>query len=663
VFRVGRDGNASVFFDSEELQVHALATATDGAIYVGTSPNGKVYRVAQDGTHRVVFDPEETYVWALAVAGDGTLLVGTGEKGAVYAVTSDGASKKLYASKASHVTTMAIGPDGGLVIGTDTPGQVLRIDRAGKAFILLDSPFREIRALRFDPTGGLLVAAMNGRAPTDPRLPVVPPTTDPAAPTSPTPTPTVTTEVVFTAIGDTTTAAPASSAKTTDTKREPKAAVYRIAPDGLWDTLWESSDDLPYDVVADENSVIIATGGKGKVYRVESGYPRVTLLTRAPVQQITGVHRSSARDLLLVTANPGKVYRMGAESAAEGHYVSEVLDASTTSTWGAVRWSAGTPAGTSVTVQTRSGNTSRPDETWSDWSPAITAASGQPIRSPKARYLQWRANLTGKPGLTPVLTSVVAAYLPRNQRPEVKSITVHPSGTVFLKPYSSGEFEIAGFEPGTSDGRNLTSVGAVAPGQTQAALGRKTYQRGLQAFVWKAEDPNEDRLQFDVSYRREGEREWRPLKRALWDALLTWDTTSVPDGVYTLKVVASDAPGSGVSESLAGELESSSFLIDNTPPRIDVRAGRVENGRAVVDFDVKDTLSPVSRVEYSIDALRWRTVFPVDGIADTPTESFRIVLDQGVTPSDVTLRAFDGLGNVVTSAAVGARGGAEPRSR
>jgi hypothetical protein len=652
VFALGRDGKPTVFFDAEELQVHALAAAPDGALYVGTSPAGKVYRVAPDGTHRVLFDPDETYIWSLAVGADGTVFVGTGETGVVHAVSPDGAAKKLYTSKATHVTSLAVGPDGGLVVGTDTPGQVLRLERTGKAFVLLDSPFREIRALRFDAAGRLLVAAMNGRAASDSRLPAAAPSGEPTISTSATPVPSVTTEVVITAIGDTTTVSPASGAKTTDAKRETKAAVYRIAPDGLWDTIWESSDDLPYDVVADGDAVIVATGNKGKVFRIEAGYPRVTLLTRAPVQQITGVHRAPSKELVLVTANPGKILRMGGESTAQGNYLSDVLDAATTSTWGTLRWTASTPAGTSVSLQTRSGNTSRPDETWSDWSPAITTPGGQPIRSPKARYLQWRANLSGKPGVTPVLTSVVAAYLPRNQRPEVKSITVHPAGTVFLKPYSSGEFEIAGFEPGTSDGRNLTAVGAVAPGQSSASLGRKTYQRGLQAFVWKAEDANDDRLQYDVAYRREGETAWKTLKRGLWDALLTWDTTSVPDGTYTIRIIASDAPGSGVSESLTGELESSSFVIDNTPPRFDVRASRAEGGRTVVEFDVRDALSPVSRVEYTVDALRWRTVFPVDGIADAPNESFRFSLDEGVTASDVTLRAFDGLGNVVTASAV-----------
>src|SRR6185437_1333858 len=101
-------------------------------------------------------------------------------------------------------------------------------------------------------------------------------------------------------------------------------------------------------------------------------------------------------------------------------------DAGTVATWGAIRWRA---SGSQKDVQlfTRSGNTATPDDTWSPWSSAYTHEGGEPIASPKARYLQWRAVLTspGSSGDGPVLTSVTAAYLPRNLRPIVSSITVH----------------------------------------------------------------------------------------------------------------------------------------------------------------------------------------------------------------------------------------------
>ena len=143
-----------------------------------------------------------------------------------------------------------------------------------------------------------------------------------------------------------------------------------------------------------------------------------------------------------------------------------------------------------------------PDETWSAWSAAYTNAEGSPITSPKTRYLQWRAVLTGK-GDGPVLTSVTAAYLQRNLRPQVRSVTVHPPGIVFQKPFTTGEPDLAGFDDQTTPERKLAQAAAQQGGGN--ALGRRAYQKGLETLQWRADDENDDELVYDVLYRREGD--------------------------------------------------------------------------------------------------------------------------------------------------------------
>ena len=155
------------------------------------------------------------------------------------------------------------------------------------------------------------------------------------------------------------------------------------------------------------------------------------------------------------------------------------------------------------------------------------------------------------------------------------------------------------------------------------ALGRRIYQKGLQTFVWKAEDGNDDRLQFDVAYRREGETAWRPLRAGLWDPIVVWDTTSVPDGTYVIRISATDAPSNAPGTALTGELESGSFDIDNTPPTIEVQPAA--RAAKLLTFAVADEQSPIQRVEYSLDASRWRLVHPKDGIPDSRREEFEIV--------------------------------------
>src|SRR4030095_9986961 len=198
-----------------------------------------------------------------------------------------------------------------------------------------------------------------------------------------------------------------------------------------------------------------------------------------------------------------------------------------------------TGAGNRIEVYTRSGNTETPDDTWSSWSAAYTNSDGSAITSPKARYLQWRAVLTGK-GEGPVLTSVTAAYLQRNLRPKVTAITVHPPGIVFQKPFTTGEPDLAGFDDQSTPERKLTQAAMTQPSGTQA-LGRRTYQKGLETLVWKADAENDDDLVYDVMYRREGETVWKPLRKSIADTILVWDTTTVANGTYFVKVIASDA--------------------------------------------------------------------------------------------------------------------------
>jgi hypothetical protein len=242
---------------------------------------------------------------------------------------------------------------------------------------------------------------------------------------------------------------------------------------------------------------------------------------------------------------------------------------------------------------------------------------------------------------------VNAAYLPRNSRPDVKSITVHDPGVVFQRPFPTGEtVELAGYESTPADGR--PGIGPAKNG-LQPAQGRKLYEKGLQTFAWSASDPDSDTLRYDVFYRRNEDTDWKVLKRGLWEPILVWDTTSVPDGSYTIKVVASDAASNAPATALTGEAESESFEIDNTPPRIEVGAARRADGHTTLPFTVRDDESPVTRVEYSVDAERWKTIYPTDGIPDSRVERFELVLEGNAPAASVIIRATDALDNVATS--------------
>lgn len=641
VIRIDRDGTGAVFFDSVEMEVHALAPSPVGGLYVGTSPDGRIYHVDAKGTATTFFDPQDKYIWALAVDAKGTVYAGTGDKGAVYRITADGKGSLLFSTKTAHATALALDASGQLLVGTGTPGRVFRIDPQGKGFLLLDTAHQEVKVLRHDAKGALYVAAQSGR-PSQGGPDTAPVTLTPETPTAPVPT--VSSEITSIAIIDgPVTPQPAGTNPGSNDRRGPIGAVYRILPNGLWDQLWESRDDAPYDVLPDaDGGLLLATGGAGRVVRLAGDPVRPTLLTRVGAQQVTAFHRAGGR-LLAATANPGKLLSIASGRAESGSYESEVKDARMVATWGTVSWRATAPSGTRIEVRTRSGNTRTPDDAWSDWSAPYANPNGSPIVSPNARYLQWRVVLSGT-GASPVLTSVTAAYLQRNVRPEVSSVTVHPPGVVFQKPFSTGEAEIAGFDADTIE-RRMAAAGPGASGGAPS-LGRRTYQKGLQTFVWKAEDENGDELAYDVLYRREGDTTWKLLKAGLTDSILVWDTASVPNGAYVMKVVASDHPSNPVDTALRGERESASFDIDNAPPAVVIDALRREAGAIVVPIEARDADSALTRMEYSLDAQRWRAVFPQDGILDARQEQFVLRLEAAAAGRTLVVRATDAMNNV-----------------
>jgi len=90
--------------------------------------------------------------------------------------------------------------------------------------------------------------------------------------------------------------------------------------------------------------------------------------------------------------------------ASSGTLMSSVQDVGLSEN-AALSWDATLPAGTSLAVETRTGNTQNPDNTWSDWS---IQNNGEVITSPAAKYLQYRITLsTGDDSVTPILHEVV----------------------------------------------------------------------------------------------------------------------------------------------------------------------------------------------------------------------------------------------------------------
>ena len=110
----------------------------------------------------------------------------------------------------------------------------------------------------------------------------------------------------------------------------------------------------------------------------------------------------------------------------------------------------------------------------------------------------------------------------------------------------------------------------------------------------------------------------------------------LPDGGYTILVVASDAPSHTPEEALSDSKESDRFEVDTTPPQVANIAGTIENDTIHITFRAIDGFSPIRRAEYSVDAGEWHVVEPVGQISDYRVENYDFSVPLPTTDTTTT---------------------------
>ena len=634
IFKVDPSGRGAMMADLSELDVLALAIDGNDVLYAGTSPDGTVYKI-ENGTPKEFFNPHTKYIWSLVFDKQGRLLVGTGDKGVIYRVTPDGQGASFYDTDETHVVSMAIDKDGNLIAGGDPKGYVYRISPEGKAFVLYDSGMREIHSVAVGPNGTVYASAISG----EPALAPAPAPATSGTTTNPQTTVTVTVNAVTAEAQDiqviepaepVSSATPRAQTRRTANEANAQSAVFEILPDGVVNTLWRSRDEMVFSVLPYDGKLLFSTGAKGRIYSVESRR-NTTLLLESTEEQTTRLIQAG-NQLYAASSNIGKLFRIGDTSATSGTYESTVKDTDAVSSWGKLTWRSDDK--NLIEVSTRTGNTSVPDKTWSEWQPVDAAGASA---SPKARFVQWKAALKPDGTKSPRLGSVKVPYLQQNFRPEVTNIDVLTSGVALQKvPLNQGN------NVNPNDPATIRANARAGQPRIQPIPPRRAPQRGAQSFQWTATDKNQDTLTYDLYYRAENERTWKLLKKDLEDNFYTINSDTLPDGTYTVRVVASDQPSNPPDLALRGEMESRPFTIDNTPPVVMMSLERSENRRVRIAIEAIDQTSTLSQAEIAIDTGDWRPVFPKDGIIDEKTESFSYLSGE-LSPGEhvIAFRVYD----------------------
>ncbi len=571
VYRV--DGRKTELFASTgELLVSSLAFGNDGALYAGTLPNGRIYRIdPKSGKVKRFSTPEGAkHIWALRYdKRRGRLIAGTGPEGKLFEIDAIGRAKLLFKSEASHIMALSGDDKGTVYAGTSDQALVLRITPNSQVEVVHDFPGNEVTAIDFHD-GQLAVASNTFKTAPGSQF-------KPSARKAPTPAGPVT------------------------RPRPGSGQIWRVGAEGRAEMLVGRKDTHFTSIQWGPDGAIYAGGGhEGRIVRVEPD-ASYSIWVDVEERQVLALDLR-AKNPSFVTGDGAALYRVKPSKRRDAIWTSKALDARFASKWGRLTWRG---RGRFV-LQTRSGNTKEPGDTWSGWSKDLKQPAV--VSSPPGRFIQVRAKLPNDDSA--VLRAVEIFYLPQNQRARVSSVQGTPP------PPKRGETPRQPPPPTT-----------------------------LLSLSWKADNPDGDPLRYRIAYREERQSIWRDMfaeDSVLMEAKYSWDTGSIPDGYYVVRVEASDEQSNPEQRSLRSSATSEPILVDNHPPRLEtlkVRKGRVL-GRVV------DALGPIARIQMSIDAGPWRDVFPVDSVFDSADERFDVPL--GAIPGNshiIAVRALDASGN------------------
>lgn len=640
VLKVTPDGKSTKLLETPDVSVQVVRLGSDGMIYAATLPNGKVYRIdpkgaetkVESGSHpdskaaanhasqtngsaTVVFDSsvlesKPNYIWDLAFDGKGRLYVATGGPASIYRVdVKNRAAKpeKFFESSEQHIRSLLFAPDGTLYAGTDGRGLVYRISQEGKGFVLFEAPKQEIPAMALDPQGNLYVAALGEKSRTS-----LPPLTVHSGPT-------MTIRIVV----------PGSIESSNDSTLIPNGTViYQISPDGAPRELWSSKHDVLYALAWQQNNsggsgLLAGSGNLGHLYRIAADGTYADL-AHLEAKQATAFALTGAT-FYAATSNLGKLYKFASATAGKGassSYTSQVHDAKFFSQWGQARMRGDG----SYDLFARVGNIEQTGEGWSDWQKITPGTNSSSL--PKARFLQWKAALhTGAS-----LKQVGFYYLPQNVAPVVDEIVMqmHARVNPGLNPDPRSAPVQINFPPHTPEGVSYQAEPSSTPLMA-------TREQNWATVRWIAHDDNGDRLRYSVYYRGDGEANWHLLEKNISETHTSFDLTRIPDGGYTLRVLASDAASRPTGDALTGYKDSDHFLLDTTPPVLSPLQVTEQNNAIHVVFTAQTKLSTVARAYYSVDAGPWQYVEPVGHLSDSLEEhyDFTVPVPKAAEEADV----------------------------
>lgn len=637
VYKISSDGKISVFYKSSELEIHCLAMDAAGNIYAGSSPHGIIYKIDANGDAVQFFDAPEKYIVAMKFDSKGNLYAATGDQCKVYKITPEGKASVALETSENHALTLAVDSSDNVYVGTGLNGLIYKINSTGEVSSLFDAAEDSITALAINSKGVIYAGTA------------------------------------------------------------PKGVIYKLTPGATPKTVYDKAGTAIMGISIDKADNVYAVNSTN-MFKIMSDDTVGTFDNKLDLQFLCSTIRDD--QLYVGTSNVGAVYLADLTKPVEGTYESVTHDCSLTSRWGTMDWVTDLPTGTSISVQTRTGNSSEPDATWSAWSSPITSA-GSKITSPTGRYIQYRATLmSGNSTDIPKLKELSISYLPDNQAPKV-TINAPKGGEKWAKKQT---IRWSGTDPdkdtltydlfySTDNGKNwmplkdkmdteakpdkekpvddsdkaivikatVASTSAGAPDQKQMMdamnaelakhpeIPKEIKDKMMSDAPSVSVDESED-ISFDEKPSTPSEKPGATKKTSF-----AWDTSKAKDGTYMVKVITSDRLSNPVG-ALTGEAIAGPITIVNKLPVVTIlsKTINIQPDRTVrMQGLSSQSLVGIAGVQYRIDSTGdWAAAAADDGIYDSQYEGFTITtqpLDKG--DHTIEVKAIDQAGNAATTSA------------
>ncbi|MFA4015155.1 MAG: hypothetical protein RUDDFDWM_000228 [Candidatus Fervidibacterota bacterium] len=602
------------FTDRDGLQrIPTTLAVSNGKLLIGTSPEGEIYAVnlGENGSEKnptLWLKLNCKHIWAMSELPSGDLVIATGSPGRLYRVSKDGKVKLFLESDDEHVLSLAVGNDGTVYAGTYPLGKLWRVSDDGSSKLIYETKRGAIRSLHIDAHGNIYIGTT------------------------------------------------------------PHGELLRISRDGDVKLLYDTPSRHIVAICSLEESSIIAGGAMpSALYLVDydGASGEALKLQNESVSELF----YDADGIKALMSISGKLVSL--RRTAFGEYISPVLTLPVPASWKLAKCFNDNDM--KLSIEARTGDGEIPDETWSEWRSATKSEDGYIINSLFARALQLRLKVEGNARAK--LYGISVSFSPVNVPPSVR-ITSPTGGVVWSKVKTieweafdaNGdelEFELYCSSDGGKTWKRIVAK-QMKPKEEKSAPQKEAKgeeatpqkgETGITVEMPPAPEISEELLEEGGTSTKPPSQAWRAQK-------LEWDTRDVPDGVYMLKVIASDALGNPLNPKTA-EAISQSFVVDNTPPKVVSPAPNkiiAEQQKQKPDSQttanaykeppqrimVSDEMTWVARAEFRVDDGEWRPLMCSDGSFDSRYEELIVPIEKLPSGKHVLeIKVFDAGGNYI----------------